>query len=333
MSYYYINASSEAIGPLEIGDLKNHGISPATLVWKNGLKEWTPAAELPELKVLFETETPASKITPPPVPGSVPPPLPSSTRVTFPAPGMKVPAAKFKSNRSRKIVVGVALLLVVISFGAFFFLRTAEPRHQVFIASDADTSMVDDDTTEDVDESKRDSLKVVDIDSLGGKLKWDTTAVVSDTNTQMKGDVSFLPGFGPQPEKSKKVKQGTTRKEKKRISPSDQSAEEIEERPQPRSNTTERISPLRQVSIKGSFRKNLFFEAVLEGTIYNKSAEQLRDVVVEVRFLDASGQPIGTKRFTHHEPLPPASSTPFRFKASAPKGARGAAFEIASAGK
>ena len=50
MQYYYLNQAAEQVGPVSTEELKNAGITPKTLVWKEGMKEWVPAGAIAELK-------------------------------------------------------------------------------------------------------------------------------------------------------------------------------------------------------------------------------------------------------------------------------------------
>jgi len=61
------------VGPLDAAGIQQQlaagQISPATLLWKNGMAAWTPGQQIPELAALFAA--------PPPIPGA-PPPIPPS---------------------------------------------------------------------------------------------------------------------------------------------------------------------------------------------------------------------------------------------------------------
>lgn len=59
---WYIKVNDQKEGPYSIHDLKIHPqMTPDTLVWKQGFKDWIMARKVPELKVLFEdTEQPES---------------------------------------------------------------------------------------------------------------------------------------------------------------------------------------------------------------------------------------------------------------------------------
>lgn len=67
MEYYYVH-KGEKKGPFSLTNLYKEEIQRDTLVWFEGLREWTKASELSELKEIFEVNPPA--IPPPPVPNS-----------------------------------------------------------------------------------------------------------------------------------------------------------------------------------------------------------------------------------------------------------------------
>jgi hypothetical protein len=72
MSYYVENARQ--CGPVKVEDLINCGVTAQTLVWTQGMANWTPAGEVEELKALFATQPPA--FCPPP-PTQTPPAPPA----------------------------------------------------------------------------------------------------------------------------------------------------------------------------------------------------------------------------------------------------------------
>lgn len=54
---WFIKVDERKEGPYNIQDLKHHPrMTPDTLVWKEGFKDWILARFVPELKVLFEDE-------------------------------------------------------------------------------------------------------------------------------------------------------------------------------------------------------------------------------------------------------------------------------------
>ena len=53
MTYYYYTDVKERYGPLTIDELRNRIITTETLIWKEGMADWSPAKNLRELDVLF----------------------------------------------------------------------------------------------------------------------------------------------------------------------------------------------------------------------------------------------------------------------------------------
>lgn len=71
MQYYFLK-NRFRYGPVKFEELKSKDIKKDTLVWYEGLKDWTKAEEIKELKELFKVKPPP--IPPPPIPP--PPPAP-----------------------------------------------------------------------------------------------------------------------------------------------------------------------------------------------------------------------------------------------------------------
>lgn len=71
--YYYVENARQC-GPVKVEDLINCGVTAKTLVWTQGMANWTPAGEVEELKALFATQPPA--FCPPP-PTQTPPAPPA----------------------------------------------------------------------------------------------------------------------------------------------------------------------------------------------------------------------------------------------------------------
>ena len=51
---YWAVIDNERKGPMTFDELKEIGITPSTLVWKEGLENWVPAKDVEELAPLFE---------------------------------------------------------------------------------------------------------------------------------------------------------------------------------------------------------------------------------------------------------------------------------------
>lgn len=60
---WFIKVDGRKEGPFSLQDLKFHPrMTPDTLVWKEGFKDWIPARKVPELKSLFEDEEPPTEL-------------------------------------------------------------------------------------------------------------------------------------------------------------------------------------------------------------------------------------------------------------------------------
>ena len=53
MALYYISRNGQNIGPLPVDQLMINGLTPQTQVWTEGMSQWMPASQVPELAVLF----------------------------------------------------------------------------------------------------------------------------------------------------------------------------------------------------------------------------------------------------------------------------------------
>lgn len=63
---YFIVENGQQAGPYSIDELLNHGLNSDTLVWAEGMSDWTPAWQVEELKaVIYDQQK--STATPPPI--------------------------------------------------------------------------------------------------------------------------------------------------------------------------------------------------------------------------------------------------------------------------
>lgn len=72
-NYFYLNEKNEQKGPVSPEELIRNGVTKNSLVWKNGMAQWLPAGEVPELAKLFTNET-STPLSPPPFPPTPPQP-------------------------------------------------------------------------------------------------------------------------------------------------------------------------------------------------------------------------------------------------------------------
>ena len=57
MDYYYLDADMRQVGPMSLDDLVAAGVTGDTMVWHEGLEEWTKAGNLPEVVKAMERKT------------------------------------------------------------------------------------------------------------------------------------------------------------------------------------------------------------------------------------------------------------------------------------
>lgn len=58
MKKYFYSNGQEKEGPVTLEELKQKDIQPKTLIWFEGLDDWTPAGELVEMKPILEIQPP-----------------------------------------------------------------------------------------------------------------------------------------------------------------------------------------------------------------------------------------------------------------------------------
>lgn len=66
---YFIIINDAQQGPFTIAELQQKGISSETLVWTEGMAEWTPAWQVEELRPIFYKQTAGTAVPPPPPSG------------------------------------------------------------------------------------------------------------------------------------------------------------------------------------------------------------------------------------------------------------------------
>ena len=105
---YFIVENNKQSGPFSIYELKDKGITSETLVWAEGMTDWTPAWKVDELRAfLFNTKD-----------ASTPPPLPED--MEQPAAAQAEPAAVIEKKKPqgssclKRMFVGFLFLLAVL---------------------------------------------------------------------------------------------------------------------------------------------------------------------------------------------------------------------------
>lgn len=70
--YFYVGQNGSQCGPVEMGTLKSLGITRETLVWCDGMVNWTKAGDVPDLASIFAGVPPAIPAAPQVAPPVVP---------------------------------------------------------------------------------------------------------------------------------------------------------------------------------------------------------------------------------------------------------------------
>lgn len=58
MKKYFYSDGKEKYGPLSLDELKQENIAIDTLIWFEGLNDWTPASDIKEMKPILELKPP-----------------------------------------------------------------------------------------------------------------------------------------------------------------------------------------------------------------------------------------------------------------------------------
>lgn len=76
MAQYFFIKNNERLGPFELEQLLQNGLTPDSLVWCQGMANWTKAADVADLAAVFAPPMPQAPVqpTPPPAPAAPVPP-------------------------------------------------------------------------------------------------------------------------------------------------------------------------------------------------------------------------------------------------------------------
>lgn len=95
--YYYLTPQNEQRGPVDASQLSAYGVNANTMVWTQGMPQWAPASQVPELQPLFSAAPPTpSYAMPQQAPPASPAPqsmvyaqtnVPGTNQPTMPKPG------------------------------------------------------------------------------------------------------------------------------------------------------------------------------------------------------------------------------------------------------
>lgn len=117
MNKFYLQEGDKHIGPFTLTDLKDKKISQDTLIWYEGLTDWTTANSIDELKPLFvitpppikKQDTPKEEVTPPPIITSIP--IENTTN---------------KKTNKNKIIYGIVGAVIAIAIITAFVIQNKQ---------------------------------------------------------------------------------------------------------------------------------------------------------------------------------------------------------------
>lgn len=109
---YFIIVNDAQQGPFSVAELQQRGISSDTLVWTEGMAEWTPAWQVEELRPIFYKQAAATSVPPPP------PVNPAAAAPTTDQPPLAAATDRStkRSHRRRWLLLTLVVLLAMLAF-------------------------------------------------------------------------------------------------------------------------------------------------------------------------------------------------------------------------
>ena len=77
-TYYYVDGNRQQAGPYDLETLVERGITESTLVWKQGMADWQPARNVPEVADALRAAASRAAAEPPAEPPVAPPAEPAA---------------------------------------------------------------------------------------------------------------------------------------------------------------------------------------------------------------------------------------------------------------
>lgn len=312
MKIYFIHTGSGQTGPYTAGELKEKGIDKDTPVWREELPDWIKAGDLPELNILF---------------APAPPPFIQKEETADQLPAQKnSPAQSERKNKNLFVIIPVSILIIA---GAIYFYFNSEKNKPNDVNKEKIVAVTND-SSKKTDNVSEDTIKRINLDTLSNWMTTDT--ITANKKNEATEENGFTMGGIPVKDKKAADKNNTKKKEKKEV------IQQEEKKPGEKINTsneTREPTPVKtkNLQITGSLRKNLLFEAVLEGQIKNPNDNiSFRNIMIVVQFINADGESIGSKQFAQSGVLGGGESVSFKFKASAPKGTKTAKYNVSGSG-
>jgi len=121
MKHYYYSDNNQQLGPFTLDELKGKRLKKSTLVWTDGLEEWTTADTLDELKDFVISE-------PPPLPSRKTNEIDNTVKIKLTAPSNSSDYIK----ESEATVIGILFLLspVILKLTGVFTFESEESYNQ-----------------------------------------------------------------------------------------------------------------------------------------------------------------------------------------------------------
>lgn len=166
MKKYYLQNGNENIGPFSIEELKTKGITKNTLIWCEGMSDWTEASKINELASILN---------------STPPPIKSSTSLV-----------KTKKLSGLNFIQKIALVFLLLIIGTIIFSNLNNSSSEESFAKksfiDSTEDIVDDTYEIEARNSIASNIEVntnkYTVDAFGGITNLDVT-FVNNTDYQI----------------------------------------------------------------------------------------------------------------------------------------------------
>lgn len=126
MKKYYIFQNNQQKGPFSTEELRNMNISPDTLVWAEGMADWTQASQVNELSALFRM---------------APPPQPQSSGNTYQSQRDYSPRQNYQQPKKKSggKVVGIIvsiIALIIVGLLVLYMTSPGEPKWHEYISTE-----------------------------------------------------------------------------------------------------------------------------------------------------------------------------------------------------
>ncbi len=105
---YYVADGDQRKGPFSLVELRPLGLSPQTLVWRQGMADWQPAGGVAELAAMFSAPAEPREEAFSPLPPGAPSPAAPPLGYTMPTPG----GYNQSEVNSKKILCGVLGIMI-----------------------------------------------------------------------------------------------------------------------------------------------------------------------------------------------------------------------------